>query len=101
MKMLMDEPRGHNAMRGGTLILPKTTEAHVGVVFISGGCMRSLGHSTIGIVTTIQETGVIRLVEPVTEVVVETPAGLVFTKAAIKEGKVVSVSMVNTAAFLY
>lgn len=29
VKMLIDEPRGHNAMRGGTLIPPTITEAHV------------------------------------------------------------------------
>lgn len=101
VRMLMDEPRGHKGMRGAILTPPTTKDAHVGVVFIGGSCIPSCGHSTIGVVTTILETGVITPVEPVTEVVLETPAGLVHTKAAVKEGRVVSVSMVNVPAFLY
>lgn len=101
VRTLLDEPRGHRAMRGAIITPPTTKEAHAGVVFIGGGCMPSCGHSTIGVVTTLLETGMIPPVEPVTEVVLETPAGLVRTKAVVKDGKAVSVSMVNVPAFLY
>ena len=99
--ILIDEPRGHRAMRGAILTSPTRKEAQVAVIFIGGGCMPSCGHSTIGVITTILETGVIKPLEPVTEVVLETPAGLVHTKAAVREGKVESVSIVNVPAFAY
>ena len=99
--MLIDEPRGHIGMRGAILTAPTTKEAHLGVIFIGGGCMPSCGHSTIGVVTTALEIGMLLATEPVTEVVLETPAGLVQTKAAVKNGRVLSVSMINTPAFVY
>jgi len=101
VSMLMDEPRGHRGMRGAILTPPTTKEAHAGVVFIGGNCIPSCGHSTIGVVATMLETGMIAPAEPVTEVVLETPAGLVHTRATVDEGRVVSVSMVNVPAFLY
>jgi proline racemase len=99
--MLIDEPRGHIGMRGAILTTPTCKEAHLGVIFIGGGCMPSCGHSTIGVVTTALEIGMLPATEPVTEVMLETPAGLVQTKAAVKDGRVASVSMINTPAFLY
>lgn len=99
--MLIDEPRGHRAMRGAIIIPPTTKEADLGVIFIGGGCMPMCGHSTIGIVTTVLEIGMITPVEPETEVVLETPAGLVRTKALVENGKVISVSMINVPAFVY
>lgn len=98
---LIDEPRGHGAMRGAILTPPCTDGADIGVVFIGGGCMPSCGHSTIGVVTTILETGMIRAVEPVTDVAIDTPAGLVLTKATVEAGRVKAVSMINVPAFLY
>lgn len=101
VNMLIDEPRGHLAMRGAIITPPTTENSHLGVIFIGGGCMPSCGHSTIGVVTTILETGMLTPVEPVTEIVLETPTGLVPTKAVVEKGKVISVSMINTPAFLY
>lgn len=98
---LIDEPRGHNAMRGAIITTPCDPNADYGVVFIGGGCMTGCGHSTIGIVTTILETGMLKAVEPETNISLDTPSGLVRTKATIESGKVTSVSMINVPAFLF
>ena len=52
-------------------------------------------------VTAVIETGLIEAKEPETEVVLEAPAGLIRTKAQVKDGKVVSVTLTNVPAFLY
>lgn len=98
---VIDEPRGHRAMRGAILTPPCTPGADIGVVFIGGGCMPSCGHSTIGVVTTLLETGMIRPIEPITEIKLDTPAGLVHTRARVQGDRVLGVSMINVPAFLY
>ena len=57
------------------------------------------GTNTMCIVTTLIETGRIPAVEPVTELTLETPAGLVRVSAEVRDGKVVSVSFLNVPAF--
>lgn len=58
----------------------------------TGEYLNMCGHGTIGTVTALIETGLMPAIEPVTEVVLEAPAGLIRTKAEVKNGKVVSYS---------
>jgi len=98
----MLEPRGHNDMFGSIITSPVNDEADFGVIFMDGGgYLNMCGHGSIGAVTVAIETGMIDLVEPVTEVVMDTPAGLLKTKAQVVNGKVKEVSIVNVPAFLY
>ena len=57
-------------------------------------------HDTIGLVTVLLEAGLVEAVEPVTRVVLDTPAGLVETEAVLRDGYVESVSFVSTPSFL-
>lgn len=59
------------------------------------------GHCTIGAVTVAVETGMVEAKEPYTEVVLEAPAGIIRTKAEVKDGKVLGVTLENVPAFLY
>jgi proline racemase len=59
------------------------------------------GHGTIGAITASIETGMIEAKEPITNVVMESPAGIVRAEATVKDGKVKEVSFVNVPAFLY
>ena len=56
---------------------------------------------TIGAVTVAVETGMVEAKEPYTEVVLEAPAGIIRTKAEVKDGKVLGVTLENVPAFLY
>jgi proline racemase len=47
------------------------------------------------------ETGMIRMIEPVTELVLEAPAGLIRIRCSCKDGKVTSVEFENQPAFVY
>lgn len=59
------------------------------------------GHGTIGAITVAIETGMIDMVEPITHVRMESPAGIIEADAKIVNGKVKEVSFKNVPAFLY
>lgn len=99
---LLREPRGHHDMFGAILLPPTRPEASLGVVFMdNGGYLSMCGHGTIGVVTTALETGIIPCHEPVTEVVIDTPAGLVYTRALVEKGQVREVTFRNVPAFVF
>lgn len=101
-KALMFEPRGHHDMFGALLTDPISPKADFGVIFMdTGEYLNMCGHGTIGSVTAIIETGLVPAIEPYTEVVLEAPAGIIRTKAEVKNGKVVSVTLTNVPSFLY
>ncbi len=99
---IMLEPRGHNDMFGSIITPPISEEADLGIIFMDGGgYLNMCGHGTIGAMTVALETGMVAMVEPVTNVVLEAPAGLVRGSVAVKNGKVQEVSFKNVPSFLY
>lgn len=101
-RALMFEPRGHGVMSGCILTEPVHPEADLGVIFIEvGGYLPMCGHDTIGLITALLETGQFPVHEPRTQIVLDTPSGMVHTEANIRRGHVVDVSFVNVPAFLY
>lgn len=98
----MLEPRGHNDMFGSIITQPCNDEADFGIIFMDGGgYLNMCGHGSIGAVTVAIETGMVNAVEPYTDVVMDTPAGIVRAKAKVENGKVREVSIINVPAFLY
>lgn len=101
-RALMFEPRGHHDMFGALLTEPINSEADYGVIFMdTDKYLNMCGHSTIGAVTALIETGLVPATEPYTEVVLDAPAGLIRTKAEVKNGQVKSVTLTNVPSFLY
>ena len=105
-KSVMFEPRGHQDMFGAFLLPPTKEEADFGLVFMdTGGYLNMCGHNTIAAVTAAVETGMVDVEEGATEkeVVVETPAGLIYATAKLKDNgaKVKEVSFRNVESFLY
>lgn len=99
---LMFEPRGHAVMSGCLVLPPCDPRADVGVLYIeASGHLPMCGHDTIGVVTALIEHGLVRSREPVTRLVLDTPAGLVETTAAVSDGHVASVTFTSTPSFLY
>jgi proline racemase len=98
---LMFEPRGGSVMSGCVLQDPCDPRADVGVLYIeASGHLPMCGHDTIGLVTVLIEAGFVTAVEPVTQLMLDTPAGLVETAAAVRDGRVESVRFRSTASFL-
>ena len=100
--MLMFEPRGHGAMSGTIITPPASPEADVGVIFIEvSGFLPMCGHGTIATCTVLVETGIIEAKEPVTEITLDTPAGLVRAKVRVEDGVAKDVTIQNIPSFLY
>jgi proline racemase/trans-L-3-hydroxyproline dehydratase len=99
---LMHEPRGHADMFGAIIVEPAHPEADVGVVFMdTGGYLAMCGHGSIGVVVAALTTGMVPIEEPTTEVLMDTPAGLVSARAQVEDGHIAEVAVVNVPAFLY
>jgi proline racemase len=99
-KLLMNEPRGHAAMSGAILQPPTRPDADTGVIYIEvSGCLPMCGHGTIGVATVLVETGMVEVVEPVTTVRLDTPAGLVTAEVAVADGHAQRVTIQNVPSF--
>ena len=100
--MLMFEPRGHHDMFGAILCEPINPEADFGIFFMDGGgYLNMCGHCSIGAATVILEAGLMEMKEPVTQLCIEAPAGLIHLDCNCKNGKVTGVKLTNVPAFVY
>ncbi len=100
--LLMREPRGHSAMSGAILQPPTRPDADWGVLFIEvSGLLPMCGHGTIGVATVLVETGMVPVTEPETVVRLDTPAGLVTARVAVRDGKATAVTLRNVPSFLH
>ncbi|MFC4121272.1 proline racemase family protein [Nonomuraea zeae] len=98
--LLMTEPRGHAAMSGAILQPPTRPDADWGVLFIEvSGLLPMCGHGTIGVATVLVETGMVEVVEPVTTLRLEVPAGLVEVDVAVEDGAATSVTLRNVPSY--
>jgi len=98
--LLMYEPRGHSAMSGAILQPSTRPDADWGVLYIEvSGCLPMCGHGTIGVATVLVETGMVEVIEPITTVRLDTPAGLVVVDVQVAHGKAENVTITNVASF--
>jgi len=101
-KMVLFEPRGapwHNA----NIILPSNNpEADMGYVILESTEYPAMsGSNTMCVATVLLETGILPMTEPVTNLVLESPAGLIRVRCECKNGKVTQVRFINQPAFVY
>ncbi|MFC7343565.1 proline racemase family protein [Saccharopolyspora griseoalba] len=98
--LLMCEPRGHASMSGAILQPPTRPDADWGVLFIEvSGLLPMCGHGTIGTATVLVETGMVPVTEPVTQVRLDTPAGLVVADVAVRNGHAEAVTIKNVPSY--
>ena len=101
-QFLLHEPRGKVA-QCVNLVLPATNaEADLGFIIMESQYYVPMsGSNTICTVTAVLETGMVPMHEPVTNLVLEAPAGLVRVSAACRDGKCVSVTFTNVPSFVF
>ncbi|MEX3934452.1 proline racemase family protein [Paraburkholderia phymatum] len=100
-KICLFEPRGaanHNV----NFILPATDpRAQMGyVIGESTEYVAMSGSNTMCVATVLLETGILKMEEPVTELVLEAPAGLIHARCECSNGKVRRVEFTNQPAFV-
>ena len=83
------------------MLPPVNPGSAFGVVVIEqGGFTPMSGSNTMCTVTAMLESGRVPMVEPVTEVRIDTAVGTITTLASVSGGKVTSVKVVNVPAFV-
>lgn len=99
-KLMLREPRGYPAANCNLILPPTHPEAVAGYVIMEQVEYPGMsGTNTIAVVTVLIETGMVESQEPVTELVLESPAGLIRVRAEVRGGKVKSVTFENVPAF--
>ncbi len=99
-RRMLREPRGYPAANCNLLLPPTDPTAHAGYVIMEQMEYPPMsGTNTICVVTTLIETGMVAVTEPVTTLVLETPAGLVRIEAEVQGSKVKRVTFENVPAF--
>lgn len=101
-QLLLHEPRG-GVIHSANIVLPSNhPEAAMGYVIAESTEYPAMsGSNTICTATVLLETGMVPMVEPVTELVLEAPAGLIRLICTCQDGKVTGVTFVNQPAFVY
>ncbi|WP_071672803.1 proline racemase family protein [Nioella nitratireducens] len=98
--LMLREPRGNPALCCNALVAPCHPEAEAGVIIMEQTEYPPMsGSNVICTVTVLLETGILPMVEPVTDFTLETPAGLVRVRADCAEGKVTRVGFRNVPSF--
>lgn len=99
-KRMLREPRGYPAANCNLILPPTDPRADAGFVIMEQVEYPPMsGTNTICVTTALLETGMLGMHEPVTELTLEAPAGLVKVRADCKDGKVTAVTFENVPAF--
>ena len=97
---MLREPRGYPAANCNLLVSPTIPGADAGFIIMEQVEYPPMsGTNTICVVTVLIETGMVPAVEPVTRLLLDTPAGPVHVEAQVQDGKVTRVTFRNVPAF--
>ncbi len=97
---MLREPRGYPAANCNLILKPTDPAADAGYVIMEQVEYPGMsGTNTMCVVTVLLETGMLPMVEPVTELTLEAPAGVIRVRADCSDGKVTAVTFRNVPAF--
>ncbi|OTB00464.1 hypothetical protein M426DRAFT_65803 [Hypoxylon sp. CI-4A] len=100
--LLMNEPRGSSAMCVNLVLPPTNPEANAGFVIMEHEEYPPMsGANTIATATVLLETGMVPMQEPITNLTLDAPAGLVKVTAECESGKCKFVEFQNVPAFVF
>ncbi len=99
--LILREPRGYPGLCANILVPPCDPRADAGFIIMEQTEYPPMsGSNAICVATVLLETGILPMVEPVTEFTLEAPAGLIKVRAECKDGKVSRVTLRNVPAFV-
>jgi proline racemase len=99
-RLMLREPRGYPALCANVILPPTRQDADAGYVIMEHVEYPGMsGTNTICVATVLLETGILPMTEPVTELALEAPAGLIRIRATCENGKVTGVTFRNIPAF--
>lgn len=99
-KWMLREPRGYPALCCNLLLPTTHPEADAGFVIMEQAEYPAMsGTNTLCVTAVLIETGMVPVTEPMTELTLEAPAGLVRVRAEVSRGKVERICFENVPAF--
>lgn len=97
---MLNEPRGGVFRHVNLLVPPRHPQAQAAWIIMEPEDTPPMsGSNSICVATVLLETGIIPMEEPVTQMVLEAPGGLVHVRAACRDGKAESITVENLPAF--
>jgi trans-L-3-hydroxyproline dehydratase len=97
---VLNEPRGGVFRHVNLLVPPKHPDAQMGWIIMEPEHTPPMsGSNSICVATVLLDSGIIPMVEPVTEMVLEAPGGLIRVRAECRDGKAQSISVQNLPSF--
>ncbi len=98
--LLLREPRGYPALCANVILPPTNPDADAGYVIMEHVEYPGMsGTNTICVATALLETGMLPMTEPLTEITLEAPAGLIRIRATCAGGTVTGITFRNVPAF--
>jgi proline racemase len=97
---MLREPRGYPASCCNVILPPTDPTADAGFVIMEQAEYPAMsGSNAICTATVLIEEGLVPVTEPVTELTLEAPAGLIRVRAEVRDGKAQSITFQNVPAF--
>ncbi|MFL4469684.1 proline racemase family protein [Tateyamaria armeniaca] len=97
---VLNEPRGGVFRHVNLLVPPKHPDAQMGWIIMEPEDTPPMsGSNSICVSTVLLDSGIIPMVEPVTEMVLEAPGGLIRVRADCRDGKAQSITVQNLPSF--
>ncbi len=99
-RLMLREPRGYPGLCCNLIVPPSDPRADAGFIIMEQSEYPPMSGSNLICVTTVLlETGMVPMTEPVTQLTLEAPAGLLDVRATCAGGKVTEVKFRNVPAF--
>lgn len=97
---MLNEPRGGVFRHVNLLVPAKHPDAHMGFIIMEPADTPPMsGSNSICVATVILDTGIVPMTEPITELTLEAPGGLVKVAAECHDGKARRVTVRNVPSF--
>jgi proline racemase len=101
-RLMLREPRGYPALCANLILPPTSPQADAGFVIMEQAEYPAMsGSNTICTATVLINEGMVQVTEPITELTLEAPAGLIRVRAAVRDGRARSITFENVPAFVH
>jgi trans-L-3-hydroxyproline dehydratase len=98
--LMLNEPRGGVFRHVNLLVPPRDPRAQMGFIIMEPADNPPMsGSNSICVATVLLDSGIIPMVEPVTDLVLEAPGGLVAVRADCRDGKAERIHVRNLPSF--
>jgi proline racemase len=99
--LMLREPRGYPALCANVILPPTLPEADAGFVIMEQAEYPAMsGSNTICTATVLINEGLVTVTEPITDLILEAPAGLIRISAEVRDRRAHAITFENVPAFV-